>query len=49
MMIFTQDGKAITSTDNLNYIEIEEKELNYKKMRENVKNQFFCIFSVKWI
>lgn len=29
-MIFTQDGKAITSTDNLNYIEIEEKELNYK-------------------
>lgn len=30
MMIFTQDGKAITSTDNLNYIEIEEKELNYK-------------------
>lgn len=30
MMIFTQDGKAITNTDNLNYIEIEEKELNYK-------------------
>lgn len=30
MMIFTQDGKAITSTDNLNYIEVEEKELNYK-------------------
>nr|DAO95533.1 MAG TPA: hypothetical protein [Caudoviricetes sp.] len=30
MMIFTQDRKAITSTDNLNYIEVEEKELNYK-------------------
>lgn len=29
MMIFTQDRKAITSTDNLNYIEVEEKELNY--------------------
>ena len=27
----------------------KKKEINYKKMRENVKNQFFSVFSVKWI
>ncbi len=30
MMILSQDGQKIVSTDNLNYIQIEEKELNYK-------------------
>lgn len=30
MMILTQDGKTIASTDNLNYIQVEEKERNYK-------------------
>ncbi len=30
MMILTQDEKAIVSTDNLNYIEVEENEQNYK-------------------
>lgn len=30
MMILTQDEKAIVSTDNLNYIEVEESEQNYK-------------------
>lgn len=30
MMILTQDKKTIASTDNLNYIQVEEKELNYK-------------------
>jgi len=29
-MILTQDEKAIVSTDNLNYIEVEENEQNYK-------------------
>lgn len=30
MMILTQDEKAIVSTDNLNYIEVEESEQNYR-------------------
>lgn len=30
MMILSQDGKKIVSTDNLNYIEFEEKETNYR-------------------
>lgn len=30
MMILTQDKQTIASTDNLNYIQVEEKELNYK-------------------
>lgn len=30
MMILSQNGKAIASTNNLNYIEVEEKEHNYK-------------------
>lgn len=30
MMILTQDKKTIASTDNLNYIQVEEKELNYR-------------------
>lgn len=30
MMILSQDGKKIVSTDNLNYIEIEETEKYYR-------------------
>jgi len=30
MMILSQDGKKIISTDNLNYIEIEETEKYYR-------------------
>ena len=30
MMILSQDGKKIVSTDNLNYIEFEEKEKYYR-------------------
>lgn len=30
MMILTQDKQTIASTDNLNYIQVEEKELNYR-------------------
>lgn len=30
MMILTQDGKTIASTDNLNYIQVEEVEKYYR-------------------
>lgn len=30
MMILSQDGKKIVSTDNLNFIELEEKEKYYR-------------------
>ena len=30
MMILAQNGQKIVSTDNLNYMQVEEKELNYK-------------------
>jgi hypothetical protein len=30
MMILSQDGKKIISTDNMNYIQFEEKAMNYK-------------------
>ena len=30
MMILAQNEKKIVSTDNLNYIQVEEKQLNYK-------------------
>lgn len=32
MMILSQNGKAIASTNNLNYIEVEEKNTTIKTM-----------------
>lgn len=37
MMILSQDGQTIASTDNLNYIQVEEKEFNYKNIKYDIK------------
>ena len=39
-MILSQDGKKIVSTDNLNYIEFEEKENNYKSYTYTISANF---------
>ncbi|HBJ12500.1 MAG TPA: hypothetical protein DDY53_04155 [Clostridiales bacterium] len=36
MMILSQNGKAIASTSNLNYIEVEEKKLKYKDYKYTI-------------
>lgn len=40
MMILSQDGNKIISTDNLNYIEFEEKETNYRSYIYTIKAEF---------
>lgn len=40
MMILSQDGKKIVSTDNINYIEFEEKETNYRSYIYTIKAEF---------
>ena len=39
-MILSQDGKKIVSTDNLNYIEFEEIENNYKSYTYTISANF---------
>lgn len=40
MMILSQDGNKIINTDNLNYIEFEEKETNYRSYIYTIKAEF---------
>lgn len=40
MMILSQDGNKIVSTDNLNYIEFEEKETNYRSYIYTITAEF---------
>ena len=40
MMILSQDGNKIVSTDNINYIEFEEKETNYRSYIYTINAEF---------
>lgn len=39
-MILTQDKDKIVSTENLNYIQVEETELNYRNYKYDIKAYF---------